>query len=267
MIVGRRAVALLPLAFACLAVFSASASASRGMRADWQLSSSHVEQGAALPWRYSIAPFHPGERLLVQRQFGAARYWRTVQQVALADGSASGAAPGVSLGRYKYRAVLSERGQVLWRSGPEAVYSYGPVSIATLCRGSGVKIDSGPGCPSVGDTQIAGNVFSYAIHIESNDASVYPTFWNLIDFPTNTCRSLSLTFGIPLSGGSTGDSAYLQVVSQTLDPQTASVPYGALGELHAALDGRPWFLENSGTSRGDEITINGLASCYTATGT
>jgi hypothetical protein len=110
------------------------------------------------------------------------------------------------------------------------------------------------------------NVFQYDAFISSNDSSIYPVYWNLIDFPATNCRSIDISFGMPTDGSQAGDTAYLETVEQTLEPQSASTVYGVLGTLNATLDGRPWFLENAATRSADEIAINGTASCYTPTG-
>ena len=143
---------------------------------------------------------------------------------------------------------------------------YASVSVATLCSNGGVKSDAVNGCPYVGTSQIGDSVFEHAILIEDNDESVLPSYWNLIDFPATTCRSIRLAFGMPTDGSQPGDTASVRVTAQTLAPQSAAVGYGQVAELDATLDGHPWSLENAATSTADKIAINGVASCSTSSG-
>jgi hypothetical protein len=141
------------------------------------------------------------------------------------------------------------------------------VSLATLCRALATDINSVNGCPAVGTSQVGANVFSHEALIGSNWESIYPTFWNLLDFGKTTCRSIMITFGIPTKPDvEPGAAAYIEVVQETLDPQVATAAYGAIATLNASLDGRPWFIENAATVGEVGIAIRGQASCYSATG-
>jgi hypothetical protein len=203
-------------------------------------------------------------KLVVQRQMGTARVWKTVavltpKRLARAD------LPALPLGRYHVRiAVLSGR-QVI--PDPAANLNvYGTVSLATLCNNSSVTVNQNYPCAAGNtSTQVGGNVFSYVAYGGSYGDS-YPAFHDSIDFPATSCRSISLVFGLPNDNASPGDSAYLEVVTATMDPQPAGAAYGSLGVLNAALDGRPWDIDNSSTNGEDPVAVNGTASCDSATG-
>jgi hypothetical protein len=141
-----------------------------------------------------------------------------------------------------------------------------PVSLGTLCQNNGVSIDAVNGCPYIGSSMIGAASFDYAILIENNNDSVSPTYWDLIDFPATSCRSITLTFGMPTDGSEPGDTASIEVITQSQAPQAASVSYGNIATLTATLDGGRWSLENSATNADDEIAVNGTASCTSATG-
>ncbi|MGH3398801.1 MAG: hypothetical protein ACRDPO_29360, partial [Streptosporangiaceae bacterium] len=113
---------------------------------------------------------------------------------------------------------------------------------------------------------VGSHVFQYKILVNNNGSSIYPTFNNLIDFPATTCRTISFTFGMPQDSSQSGDTAYIETIEQTKDPQVGSVGFGALRTFHAALDGHPWFLENAASNGNDGIAISATASCYTVSG-
>jgi hypothetical protein len=147
--------------------------------------------------------------------------------------------------------------------------TYGPVDIGQLCFGSdNVFIDAVNGCPYDGGptVTVSSAPLSYQILIESNDDSVTPSYWDLINFPNDDCRSITLNFAIPDGGGEPGDVAGIAVTSSGASPQAASVAYGQVGTLSASLTGGAWSLENTATDANDQIAINGTAQCSSPTG-
>jgi hypothetical protein len=84
------------------------------------------------------------------------------------------------------------------------------------------------GCPYLGETLIGATTFKYTALVKNNNESILPTYWNLIDFPATSCRSIDLTFGMPADGSQPGDTASVQITAQTLVPQSARVGYGAV---------------------------------------
>lgn len=140
-----------------------------------------------------------------------------------------------------------------------------PVSLGTLCAGDD-SVYTRNGCPYNGATTIGDSTFNYSILINSNGDSVTPSYWDLIDFPATTCSSIKLTFGMPDNGSKPGDTASIEVVTETQAAQVASVSYGNTATLTATLDGGPWSLENSASNADDEIAINGTAACTSASG-
>ena len=149
-------------------------------------------------------------------------------------------------------------------SPPNSGPSYS-VSLDSLCANSGISNSSVNGCPYDGTTSVGGQPFTYEAFVSDNWQSVYPSFWDLIDFPTNTCNAVTVTFGIPDGGGLPGDIAYLQVAGSS-GVVAAQATYGTVGTLTTALNGEPWSLQNSATSDSDEIAINLTATCSTQSG-
>jgi hypothetical protein len=140
------------------------------------------------------------------------------------------------------------------------------VSLATLCSNPSVQSNAVNGCPYLGSSQVGAEEFAHAILVEDNDESITPAFWDLFNFPSGTCETVRLSFGMPDNGSSPGDSASLRVKAGSLAPVSATVSYGRLGTLEASLDGQRWSLENSATNTDDKIAIDGTAQCSTSTG-
>lgn len=140
-----------------------------------------------------------------------------------------------------------------------------PVDLNTLCQDPGAENSSVNGCPYDGVAEVGSESFSYAAYVDDNDSSVYPTYWDLLDFPAGTCRSVQVTFGIPESGGEPGDSVYLQV-SDGAGTYVGTAEYGKLATFTAPLNGKAWSVSNSATNADDEIAINLVATCSTANG-
>jgi hypothetical protein len=139
------------------------------------------------------------------------------------------------------------------------------VSLGTLCHHKNVQINAQNGCPYKGETKIGATKFHYLILIENNDQSVHPAFWDLINFPRNTCSLVKLSFGMPASGSARRDTAWIKVKTKA-GVQSLSVKYGQVATLTATLDGDAWSLENSATNPNDQIAINGTGSCSTSSG-
>jgi hypothetical protein len=140
------------------------------------------------------------------------------------------------------------------------------VPLGSLCDSDFVTVNAAKGCPYTGTTTIGTSSFAYTVLVKSNNDSVSPAYWDLIDFPATTCRSITLTFGLPNDGSQPGDTASIEVVTQSMAPQSATVAYGGVGTLTATLDGGQWSLENSASNGKDPIAINGVATCSSSTG-
>ena len=233
----------------------------------WSFSAGHTSAGKAVGLSYQVGPvFVPGEELTLQRQFGTAQTWATFANVSLTQASGTWETPGEPLGSYGYRVRLLLNGGVLDQSPVQYLHTYGPVGLQPLCSAPGASNNSMNGCPAAGTAPLGFGHFKYAAHVSNNHDSVYPAFWDLLNFPATSCSSVTLSFAMPTGGSVEGDTAYLRVTQHGAKALTASVPYGAPSTLTAPLDGAPWQVGNSATSQDDQIVINATAICYTANG-
>jgi len=139
------------------------------------------------------------------------------------------------------------------------------VSLDKLCSSAQVTNQSVNGCPYDGQTTIGGRSFSYEAFVDNNDDSVAPGYWDLVDVPASTCRSVTVSFGIPDASGAPGDVAYLKIAQGGV-ASSASAAHGTTTTFHVPLDGRPWALWNSATSSADEVAIRLSATCSTSSG-
>jgi hypothetical protein len=139
------------------------------------------------------------------------------------------------------------------------------VSLDTLCSNSAVSNDSVNGCPYDGTATIGGRPFSFEAFVDNNDDSVSPAYWDLINFPSGSCRSVTVNFGIPDNGGAAGGAASLKIV-QGSQSTAAQAHHGSTTTFQASLDDKPWVLWNSATSSSDEIAIRLTATCTTSSG-
>jgi hypothetical protein len=238
-----------------------------GPDVSWAFSPSLVSTGRAVTLKYEVAPVViPGEKLAVQRQFGTAQAWETFATEVVTTASGTWRTPGESIGSYGYRVRLLLGEQVLDQTPVQYLKSDGPVSLKDLCSAPNASNNSMNGCPALGTASIGSISFNYASHVSNNNQSVYPAFWDLLNFPATSCSSVVLRFGMPSDGSLAFDMSYLKVVQHGAKAQTASVRYGSETTFTVALDGSPWEVENSATSQDDQIVINATASCYTADG-
>jgi len=225
-----------------------------------------ADASAAVPFRWSAHP-KPGSRLVVQRQEGTARFWRTVLGL---PGSPSGSAslPGLPLGTYQLRiADIGQRGAVLAQQ-PRALQVFGDVPFSTLFNANvehqavvGFNGNTGPGTATTPTQTI-----QYAC---GGVAGVGNPAVTVTD---NNCRSIHFDFlptlpeeGVP--SNYVGATGTITVVQQTLDPVSATAPLDSGGSLDAALvPGQSWSMNSSASlpQPGEDsfyIYVNGYASC------
>lgn len=247
---------------------AAKANASTAIRKRVTLSfaPNRIEQTSLLHVRYSAVGLPVGAELTLERQVGTAHVWRYVERLHGSSGSAN--APRVAQGRYVYRILATSHGKPLVSSRWTVVFSYGAVSLSTLCGANNSPLQfSVFGCQS-GTEQVGTSVFPYAAVLAS---AVYPQWWNdAMDFtaPT-TCRSGRFSFAEESSLASY--PTYLRLAQQTMDPQSATALPDNVGYLAVHFDGHPWALdaatgESDGLGAGMNVYLNATFDCWTATG-
>jgi hypothetical protein len=201
-----------------------------------------------------------GARFELQRQFGSAHVWKGIQVLPGKSGSRNSAK--VQMGRYAYRIQVHHGGKIIATSGTATLYSYGLVPLANLCNEdtSKVFVDNTDGCQTQ-TVQVGGTVFTYLIEA---DPPAPPQYEQDVTVAARTsCRSISLQWALD-NNAQPSDTAQVEVVQASADPQTAKVAQGRIGSKTMKLDGGPWDLNLSSTNSDNEYAIASL-SCWSAT--
>ena len=201
-----------------------------------------------------------GARFELQRQFGSAHVWKGVQVLPGKSGSRNSAK--VQMGRYAYRIQVHHGGKIIATSGTATLYSYGLVPLANLCNEdtSKVFVDNTDSCQTQ-TVQVGGTVFTYLINA---DPPAPPQYEQDVTVAARTsCRSISLQWALD-NNAQPSDTAQVEVVQASADPQTAKVAQGRIGSKTMKLDGGPWDLNLSSTNSDNEYVIASL-SCWSAT--
>lgn len=220
-----------------------------------------ITTGTAPQFRYTSARVPKGTVLVLQRQFGTSHAWGTVRRFKVGNGVVT--PPKLpTLGRYTYRLALMKGSKYLAYSAARAVYAYGNVSIGVLCNGQ----TDGYICGTAyaGNIDLVDRTFTY-VGRSDGFTGTEPPNWDLIfSFGTNSCRSITVQFATDdISKSNDVDS--IQLIQSHLDPQGSSAPVGRVGTMHARMDGSPFSLRANATS-GEQVFVNGTASCWTSSG-
>lgn len=223
--------------------------------------SSRINAGSTARFTYTTRHVPANSKLYLQRQFGLLQVWRAVQTLKGLDGRTSTVA--LPIGRYHYRVAVLVKGRLLATSGTEVLYSYGSVPLAILCKAPNTQTSLFTPC-TPGTVQVGQRLFTYEM-TSGYFANQFPSYSNVLTFPANSCRRLSLAFGLNSNQSQTSDTAYVQILQTTLDPERASTPQGTLGKLVAHLDSGPWYLQ-AATTNGDQVYFNGQATCWSSDG-
>jgi hypothetical protein len=208
---------------------------------------------------YSSKNVPSGSRFELQRQFGSAHVWKGVQVLPGRSGSAKSAK--VQMGRYAYRIQVHHGGKVIATARTATLYSYGLVPLTNLCNedSSKVFVDNTDGCQT-STVQVGGTVFTYLIDA---DPPAPPQYEQDVTVAARTsCRSISLQWALD-NNAQPSDTAQVEVVQASADPQTASVAQGRIGSKTMKLDGGPWDLNLSSTNSDNEYA-NASLSCWSA---
>jgi hypothetical protein len=222
--------------------------------ATFYFKSQRVNQGSKPTVIYSTGHLPAHSVIYLQRQFGSAHVWRNVEHLKLRNGTVT--APGVEMGKYDYRVRVTARDTVVVTSRTRALYSYGRVALNAFCNESQVGY-----CGSPATVQIAQVVFTYVL--ANYEPNSYPTYSDVLEFNSTTCDGITVQYAT--TDTSSGDYAYFEVIQARSDPQYGQTPIATIGTFHAALDGGPFYLEDSETT-GSSVYSNGYATCYTQSG-
>ena len=219
---------------------------------------SHTSQ-VTVDWTSKNVP--SGSRFELERQFGSAHVWKGIQVLPGRSGSAKSAK--VQMGRYAYRIQAHHSGRVVATSNTATLYSYASVPLTNLCNegNSHVQVNDTNGCDT-NTVQVGGTVFTYLIQDGPPPPPQYDQ--DVTVSARTSCRSISLQWALD-NNAPTADSAQVQIVQASADPQTAKVAQGRIGSKTMTLDGGPWDL-NLSASNFDNEYVNASLSCWSATG-
>jgi hypothetical protein len=216
--------------------------------------SNQVTAGATLVLNYSSQGLPMGSRLYFQKQVGTAAIWQNVAALHSRAGIAT--APGRPLGVYKYRVVVINRHRLLATSATVVVYSYGTVTLSTLCRTLNTPCSSG--------TEPVGTTLLEYEEGPNAPGFTYPNFGETLKVERSTCRSGQVRFAFykpPKTG-----QAYMKLLQARAEPQEVSIASpNEVGTFAFTFAGGAWELLNA-SSTGGNLVISGIFSCYTATG-
>lgn len=215
-----------------------------------------VNAGTPFTITFSSTRLPSGTVLYLQKQVGTAHVWQVASKLRGTAGTAT--VSGALMGVHKYRLAALQRNRVVAVSAPKPLYSYGPVTMTTICRA--IQIPCSSGVETIGPT-----LYEYA---EGPNApgNTYPEWEQNGTFKANhtTCRSATITFAfyrVPASG-----RAYVRLLQARSEPQeAATMSPTEVGTFNVTFDEGPWYLSNA-TSNGSNVVMNGTFSCYTPTG-
>jgi hypothetical protein len=202
---------------------------------------------------YESSHLTGGTRLVVQRQMGTGRRFRTVLRLHGRRGSAS--LPPLAIGAYTLR-IAAVRSRRVLASRRASVKVFAAVPFTTLFH----KTAEVYVVPTVAFPW----VFQRYAPGDTSTGTAGPVF----SVTKNPCRSVHVDF-IPGSfdGGEdmTGQSGTGSVVQQSRDPIATTVPAQTVGRIDAELvPGQSWAFTGAQLSDISNVDwyVNGSASCY-----
>jgi hypothetical protein len=228
------------------------------------LLNSHVSAGDPISGTITYSGLPAGTKVLIERSTGPSASQQVIMRLgAMGSGTRDMKLRGEFTGKYRFAAVATgQNAKPISRSAWQQLFSYGDVPLSILCPDPGATI-GGNWCQG-GDIQVGANLFAYAI--EGNvDFNKPPSYGIIVSFPANTCRSISLNIAMDTNGSLPGDTATVQVIQETVGPQTITVAQGVVNTLQVNLDGGPFYVENSSTAD-DYLFYNGSANCWSRNG-
>jgi len=218
---------------------------------------SQVTAGAVIPATWVAKGVRLGSQLVLQRQEGTARTWRTVARLGASHGSVT--LGGLPLGSYRLRLAVLVRRRVL-AERQALILSFGRVPLSTLFP----------------------NALSHGVYTTPTTSYAFEGNRSLIDGNNgigalspahNPCRSVFIEFmaGLDLyfpqpAREYEGTTATLTVVQQSSDPVGATAPLNSVASLTAGLTpGQSWSVNLTQTAeKSFTFYLNGYAECDAA---
>jgi hypothetical protein len=210
-----------------------------------------------IPFAWTAKRVPAGGKVVVQRQVGSAKAWRTVARLP-AGGNGVGNLPALGLGEYQVRIAVQGKKKngkrPILASRRIVLRVFGVVSFAMLFAKE-----------TPGTYTATGRTFSYAFPRTMFGSSQTAV---TIAKDRNFCRAVHVD--VVLGKGALGPaSAHVGLLQETRDEAAVSLATDVISSLDAALTpGQSWSINNALTSGdaplGVGIYYNGFANCYRA---
>jgi len=232
------------IAAVALALASASAQAKPSVSLSLP---SQVDAGRAFDGSYSVRNVPPGTAVLLQRQVGTGRVWRTVARLrAKPTGVAHSGA--LAMGQFRFRITVPRSGRPTLTTRPKIVRAFANIPLGQILE----DVDAG-------SAVVGPRTFNYVTHSSFNGG-------RQMHSDATTCRSVH--FDLAAKAFSGVNWFWVEKLSQeSRDQVTQNVGPDEIVALDAlVILGQSWSLDTSITSDGSpystQLFINGSASCY-----
>lgn len=224
--------------------------------------SARVDQNTKLELAVTSAHLGKHTTLYLQRQFGTKHVWRNVEKLTVRNGTNT--APGVPIGRYRYRVVAKRGTTTIAASRNANLYSYGSLSLYQLCERSAHTYFEGS-CDT-GTIQVGSSVFSYAY--EADDGNTGPDQYATVEAQKSSCRSLSLRYAVSNFDQTENDvsSMGLELTQASATAKQATSNTGIIASANFEISSSAWDLIDWTNNGYGDVYLNGTASCYTSSG-
>jgi len=214
-----------------------------------------ADAGATVPFSWTAARVKRNHRLVLQRQVGTGRVWRTMRHLSKPGGA--GQLPAFALGSYPLRiAVLGKRKVIVARQ-ERRLYVYGQVPLSTLFRS---QSDGG------GVYTLPTSSFTWALA----DGIGFTAQSTIASVKRSPCRSIHVDAVLEpryVEYSHTQETATVSIVQESRDAVSTTVPVNVVRSLDVPLVvGQSWSINVVHQDAGvlDHIFINGSGNCYSA---
>jgi hypothetical protein len=208
-----------------------------------------ADAGAKGTFSWTASRVKRSHRLVLQRQVGTGKVWRTMRRLSKRGGS--GSLPAFTLGAYRLRIAVFDKHRAMLTQQQKRLYVFGRVPFSALFRQSG-GIYTMP-------TQ------SFEWRLKGDAGQEYETF---ITVRRSPCRSVHVDFVGHLLETGPDETVTATIAQESRDAVSATAQTGTVGAVDATVvPGQSWSLNMTyNGTRWDSIPtyVNGSASCFSA---
>ena len=261
------------LAMGGVGQFASAGALTPQVRASFSFTVVKVDSGTQINASYQVLGARVGSQLIFEREFGSKKVWKPVARFRLTRlRSANVSLPGDSIGAYLYRAQVLTHGKVVAQTPNRSLFSYGSVSLLTIC--SGASDGNGLNC-GTNSVQLQNSIlYNYEDWTQSSSTAAPGT--SELKFPNTSCRTGSLTIESGYSDTTNpGEVSTVQIAQSASDPQLINIPDTSQAVFNFNLDGGPfviddWYTGGQPPDLGNNFSVDlyysGTFSCYTLNG-